>query len=519
MSGSGEKALPIGSTMLIIFAIGGLFLLRTPLKSVRPPVSAGFESTSFLDQNVNARLWQDPVGAVDNALAQHRQRLQERTGLFEAIAGDLAEARLPSSNSLDHLWADPKDTIAAGEEIRLLPVILTPGYTAVAVEARRRSRQAVIYALAESEFAPSSGSHIGYFGTCWRHGQPRFAKRPQIDLVLEHCEKPFFAEYENARYRPTASAGAHREEYAFLPVPFEWFVRPGIEKGNDARRDVKLLVLWIGEDKLQADFVGMLQQIVHATSDHLPELRDQVNRKVTVIGPAGSTGLRKIMARRRELARSAIPKGLEDLGLFLHVADGYLDEPWPRQFDPVAARADSGRTDGDRSRATTGMAFAAKTGRLLDEFTQVRSVLAYADSASTASELERFGEFLDRHWGGEIVDRDPDWPQHVAAAGQQIWRSWGAGKQTEPRLELIFYSARATAPEAWLVKDIAGANAAVIDVAPEATSSLRLTVRRTLANDDRTLDLLEKELAHRIPATSPDDTLRVAIFVEWDSHY
>ena len=69
---SGDSKLAIAGALALVLAIGGVLLIKEPLRSSRP-VGTGLEMTHTVgEQVVRARLWEDPVAAVQRGLREAR---------------------------------------------------------------------------------------------------------------------------------------------------------------------------------------------------------------------------------------------------------------------------------------------------------------------------------------------------------------------------------------------------------------------------------------------------------------
>jgi hypothetical protein len=279
-----DRVLPMGTVMFLVFAVGGMLLQRTPLRSVRPPVSAGPETHVFQAENVNARLWQDPVAAVETAWNRRLDAMRSADG----DAPPLGRRKLPAVNRLEHLGSE---IVASGEPatVHIMPVIMTEGYHSVGVESRRRERQAVVRALAADGCVPESDKRLGFFGTAWTrsttHGQP------PVLAGAGGCARPF--SFEGAGFEAVNES----LETAVFPVPFEWFRQD--DRVGDGRAH-HVLALWIAEDKLNAGPVTMLSALVERIRSRFAGTAVTTPDTVAVVGPATSGGLQMILQARRD---------------------------------------------------------------------------------------------------------------------------------------------------------------------------------------------------------------------------
>ena len=117
---------------------GGAFVLHeVPLECTRPPADEPSVGQRFSDQDVDARLWQDPLGAVARAreeLAKKaRTEPEKQADEFRHSIGRLESAISRARNDQ--------------AEVTVFAVMLPGGPYAEYVERRRRSRSAVLSAL------------------------------------------------------------------------------------------------------------------------------------------------------------------------------------------------------------------------------------------------------------------------------------------------------------------------------------------------------------------------------------
>jgi hypothetical protein len=172
-----------GIIAAVMLTVGVLFIRTVPLEATRLPVSGPKVQQASAGQDMDARLWQDPFGAVARAREEARKRDPKH-------AEDSDSARQPE-NILD----DMKD---ARRKAVVLAVMLQGGPYSEDIETRRRVRYAVLAGLDASGQVPIDAEHLGYF----------FPKGP---------DKSGF-------------------------VPYEWFQSKKEKAGDGAPR---VLVLWL----------------------------------------------------------------------------------------------------------------------------------------------------------------------------------------------------------------------------------------------------------------------------------
>lgn len=281
-----QTLVPASAVVLIVTALGGVWLLRPPLDSPRPHVEERRARDSFGDQTVDARLWEDPLTAVE------RHRTSRSTGQDAMVLTEIMnhEVKSPSSVAADFRlgrndihsaeWLRQKIAVRAAQDGAIvLPVMVPGGDHAEDVETRRRDRYAVLAALSTKDYMPETAEHIGYLDTCWSRAQ---------HLVS------------------TGSSSCSDDQARFF-VPYEWF-----ERNASARSQVSqvhgILVLWIDEGMLGPDPIANLDELLRHLfpSESLRE-DDRVAEgkvKIKTIGPANSTTLRTLLTGSR-------PKSLE----------------------------------------------------------------------------------------------------------------------------------------------------------------------------------------------------------------
>lgn len=258
MPDKGDPGFTLAS--LLILAVLGMFAWNSaPLRSARPGGDKEEAVEHRYDDQVPARLWQDPFNAV------HRH---ERALAALGAAGAKKKRSLP---------ADIEDVLEEnGKEMPGLTVLvpmLTPGSYAEIEERRRRWRYAILAALGDSGFVPRSAESLGLF-----HLRPK-------------CEKV-------AGERPDAfQVEATRCERSEGDLPYEWYDYEDPVSGQLAKRSVLLLWLdesWLGNEPFER--IGALVEQVLS----LPVNRSHVSW--VMIGPSSSGTLRSMVRRKKETA-------------------------------------------------------------------------------------------------------------------------------------------------------------------------------------------------------------------------
>ena len=267
--------LPWGTLLPVIAVVAGVIAQFKPLVSTRPPVPSQKPIPVIAEQDVDARLWQDPI-----AVAQ-KQRLLEA----ELPGKSIADSDGPNSHKISALAELLKQRAEKLEHVLLLAVMLDAGPYSEQGESRLRARQAVLEGLSESEFVPIDGEHIGFV-----------TKQPWPSPTPTPSPAP------NAP-KPTATPDAPSIERALL-LPWEECEAITNPKRTDSKptnlkrflpRDTqatkRVVIVWLPAVNFNP---YPLRRFAALIDDLVPE---KVRQKVDVklIGPANSTGLQNMV--------------------------------------------------------------------------------------------------------------------------------------------------------------------------------------------------------------------------------
>jgi hypothetical protein len=234
--------------VLALFA-GGLFVKYPSLESARPadpdrtkPAVAGY-------QDVEARLWQDPLAAIGREIsgrsASEKQKSVKPTSTLhtpEAVHAEI-NAKIGS--------------------VAILAVTLPGGSFDGAAESRRRARFAVVSALNAQGYVPEHSDALGYFVT-----------------DLSNDKEPL-----------TVS----------LEVPYEWFRMDASREQEQASGGSahfggawgSVLVLWLNESTLHEPDKNLVELF---TMLKLENTNKAVRIPIKIIGPYESETLRKLIS-------------------------------------------------------------------------------------------------------------------------------------------------------------------------------------------------------------------------------
>ena len=230
-----ESGLPSGGIFwLVLLGAGALFLRQVPWEGTRPVVPEIRPYSYAAVQDVDARLWQDPIGAV----ARGREAMQRRMAASAAQKSANPQPRHTAADVADSLQArrcKPTDVLVLG-------VMVGGGPYPELVEARRRARYAILAGLNETGFVPEDEEHLGYF-------EPNFPNSPP---GKETIRLPEFIAYEWMVTNESAPSASPRR---------------GIEGSpGSGRVGQNVLVLWLDEDIFGRDTRAQIAAIA-ATLD------------------------------------------------------------------------------------------------------------------------------------------------------------------------------------------------------------------------------------------------------------
>jgi hypothetical protein len=241
----------------IIVALTSLLLIKpSPLNSERPTVEPGGSKSYGALQDVDARLWQDPFQAVNEATKNTpSNRLEIKDFDGKKFTLELTGSKTQNSHSPDDIFRELPDGFDC-DQITLMAVMMSASPTPEAREMRLRRRYALVSALATKRFTPVDAEHIGYFKT-------------------DDQDLPGI-------------------------VPFEWFERPRVLKRDENGRESikipsrKVLALWVDDTRFDRMPVKRSIKLFEKFKRVLANNKWFSNSKITriVMGPSTSGNLR-----------------------------------------------------------------------------------------------------------------------------------------------------------------------------------------------------------------------------------
>src|SRR5438034_8614582 len=244
--------IPWATLLPLIAVLGGIVAQYKPLVSTRPPVPSEKAIPVIAEQDVDARLWQDPIAVAEK---------QKSSLTADILAGRIPRKRAENHDirSLVELLHKRVERIKdVSEHVLLLAVMLDAGPYSEQGEQRLRARQAVLEGLSESGFVPLDGEHIGFVTSAWP--LPETITPGDTDAK----ERPFLMPWEECE------ATDHPQR-----------VFP--------RNTRRVVVLWLPAVNFNTEplhrFAALIARLV-------PN-RDKID--VKLIGPANSTGLQNMI--------------------------------------------------------------------------------------------------------------------------------------------------------------------------------------------------------------------------------
>lgn len=282
-----DSLLPLSTLAVLLAAIGGAMMVQSRLQTFRPAE----EPASFLEthaqEDVAARSWQDPFGALRDF-----HQLRAQAGSEELEAG--ARLRRLGQQLRGELrdWGAAQPAQGASEPgLTILLGMLPGGRFAENIETRRRTRYAVLTALAVEGLVPVSREHIGYFETRW----------DEHSWLLPRAQPPTPESAPESTPEPPATE-AHPAAPIEIDVPFEWFRADELRHASDYRARGRVLVLWLDED---AGFAvdpfkrldQLMSRLIHASLPAGAPCPDEDPSSIAVklLGPSGSNTLLNMM--------------------------------------------------------------------------------------------------------------------------------------------------------------------------------------------------------------------------------
>ncbi|MDP3092630.1 MAG: hypothetical protein Q8N04_18290 [Nitrospira sp.] len=301
----GDSKLAVAGALTLVLAIAGVLLVKDPLRSSRP-VGTGLDmKQSTGEQLVRARLWEDPVAAVERAIRE-KGAPQAASGAASSLAQRLSTLREAIA-----------ERVKSGQRLTVLLTTTTGGPYVESTESRLRDRYAIGTALGVACYVPEDETHLSF-----------------VD------------------WDPQGSVRG---------LPYEWYrLRKTRNCGEPGSRADSVLVVWLPDEALNRGFLATLTSLSQGlacqeaakgecalTGDkrRLVRLNPAIQQAVTfkIIGPRSSSAYRALLDEAGTLY--GIPH--DGLGVWPN-ADGSIElySPWASAMKGLLAyglKAESGK--------------------------------------------------------------------------------------------------------------------------------------------------------------------------------
>ena len=301
----GDSKLAVAGALTLVLAIAGVLLVKDPLRSSRP-VGTGLDmKQSTGEQLVRARLWEDPVAAVERAIRE-KGAPQAASGAASSLAQRLSTLREAIA-----------ERVKSGQRLTVLLTTTTGGPYVESTESRLRDRYAIGTALGVACYVPEDETHLSF-----------------VD------------------WEPRGSVQG---------LPYEWYrLRKTRNCGEPGSRADSVLVVWLPDEALNRGFLATLTSLSQGlacqeagkgacllTDDkrQLVRLNPAIQQAVTfkIIGPRSSSAYRVLL----DEAGTLYGNPHDGLGVWPN-ADGSIElySPWASAMKGLLAyglKAESGK--------------------------------------------------------------------------------------------------------------------------------------------------------------------------------
>src|SRR5262249_43281755 len=195
-----------------------------PVQSARPNGRERMKFVPAAQQDVEARLWQDPFAAVE------RQETRSK----------------PAAHTSEKQRERIQAKLNADRHVTVIAVSVFGGSYSEAAESRRRTRFAVLSALGFHGYNPADPDAIGYFriklpGSSEDVTSPAPSKVGLDFKLIGPAGSTMLAELVRRTSEPDS---------VDLTVPYEWFERDKSSSNEQLSKPSDVLLLWLDENKL-----------------------------------------------------------------------------------------------------------------------------------------------------------------------------------------------------------------------------------------------------------------------------
>lgn len=278
----GDFSLPNAGVIAIVLSlVGSLIIGPSAFIDERPNTSESVNSDTGYEQDIDARLWQDPFLAIKkdmektsskatNLVFSRKDDSTFKIEIMEHLAPKEKNEHSPLQPFLN--WENLPWTNTE-PEVTIIAAMVTAGPYSEMQEKRIRQRYALASALSTLRFKPRDPLHIGYF-------------------------KPAFHQ----------SGGLKRKD---LPdaIPFEWYEPQEHNEAikcweQNAIQCSRVLVLWIDDTRFGDRPVEKIREIFRQVASHAP---NKFVPRYAVIGPNDSGQLKAMVQEALRQNENSFP--------------------------------------------------------------------------------------------------------------------------------------------------------------------------------------------------------------------
>ena len=269
--------LPWGTLLPLLAVLAGVIATYKPLVSERPSVPTEKSAPVIAAQDVDARLWQDPIGVAQT----HKALLDEQ------IEKGVVKKGSAESHDISALtWLLHEHACEFPGRVLLLAVMVDSGPYSEQAESRLRTRVAVLEGLSESGFVPMDGEHIGFVTANW--------PLPETNTPSPPIERA-------------------------LLVPWEECEAVDDSKNVFRTGPKRVVVVWLPAASFDSNPLRCFAALISRLAPE--DFRDQI--RVKLIGPASSKGLESMIREAwwyplwpvNSAASSAMQKALDGVSI------------------------------------------------------------------------------------------------------------------------------------------------------------------------------------------------------------
>lgn len=321
-----------GVLWLAAVAAVSFFVIRdAPWEGSRSDVATPTGYGQAAEQDVDARLWQDPLAAVARARTERAkastQSADTKAERLKATVQTADATADPGEPAPPHSLGALKKAIQqhcqdGGGSLLVLGTMVSGGPYPDSAEFRRRARYAVLAGLSSMGFVPDDAEHLGYF-------HPHSDRQDSLRRTSQ----------ETSDQRPS------------LPefIAYEWMKAETAQRAHSAQHSradshpQQVLVLWLDEDVFQSRPIERLSMLSGMLPDCSPTAPGSLvpvseppsasrSTPISIIGPMASTTLAAMLSEAERLGPGSSNQ-LDLSRLQLYVYGATLPG---RPFEPAA---------------------------------------------------------------------------------------------------------------------------------------------------------------------------------------